>query len=168
MFRKDDGAEMKLRARSAKKVHRTCFFTLLVFVAAAAAGLFPLWRFYGTTLDSDPNNPSQVRLGQLVYASHCAACHGTNLGGVPDFEIAQAHGLEPPPLNASGHTWHHPDDQLFMIIQSGIHDVPSEKRQRSVFGDMLTAEQIWEVLAYVKSSWPEHIRDHQKIHTRME
>ena len=143
---------------------------LLVFGIGAAAGLLPLWQFYGTTFDADPDNPSQVTLGRFVYASHCAGCHGANLGGERDLQTARANHLRPPPLNASGHTWHHPDDQLFMIMKSGSYDAASEKHQihESAFGAVLTAEQIWGVLAYVKSSWPERIRDHQKMHTRIE
>jgi mono/diheme cytochrome c family protein len=143
---------------------------LLTLGIVAAAGLVPLWQFYRTALEADPDNPSQVTLGQLVYASHCAACHGANLGGEPDLQTSRENGLPPPPLNASGHTWHHPDDQLFMIMKSGIHGAALEKHpiHKSAFGEMLTAEQIWGVLAYVKSSWPERVRDHQKTHARIE
>lgn len=64
-----------------------------------------------------------------------------------------------PPHDASGHTWHHPDAMLFGIIKHGLipgkYGPPDYQRDMLAFGDMLSDEEIWAVLAYIKSSWPQ-------------
>jgi mono/diheme cytochrome c family protein len=65
-----------------------------------------------------------------------------------------------PPHDASGHTWHHPDEVLFSIIKEGIekHAPPRYESDMPAFGGTLTDDEIWVVLAYIASSWPEDIR----------
>ena len=47
--------------------------------------------------------------GMELYTSNCASCHMGNLAGNTDWKS----GLDddgqrlPPPLNGTGHTWHH-------------------------------------------------------------
>lgn len=55
-----------------------------------------------------------VALGKTFYAERCATCHGANLEGQRDWKSPLPSGRMPaPPHDASGHTWHHPDDVLF-------------------------------------------------------
>jgi hypothetical protein len=59
---------------------------------------------------ADPNNTSQVAMGQELYVSFCAGCHGANLEGQPDWQKRLPLGnLPAPPHDQTGHTWHHPD-----------------------------------------------------------
>ena len=59
--------------------------------------------------------------GMELYMSNCASCHMGNLAGNPDWKS----GLDddgqrlPPPLNGTGHTWHHAPEQLFQVIRYG-------------------------------------------------
>ena len=59
--------------------------------------------------------------GAAVYQKHCAACHGARLEGQPRWRERDAQGRMPaPPHDASGHTWHHPDQLLFDITKHGV------------------------------------------------
>ena len=112
----------------------------------------------------DPTNVAQVALGKAVYSENCASCHGTNLEGQPDWRERKSDGRMPaPPHNTMGHTWHHPDEVLFGIIKQGVAAfAPSGyESDMPAFGGVLTDEEIWAVLAYLKSSWPPEIQVRQ-------
>ncbi|WP_449230039.1 c-type cytochrome [Azospirillum doebereinerae] len=130
-----------------------------LMVGAAVAGAV-LWHA-GASGGADPNDTAQVARGAVVYAESCASCHGARLEGQPEWRSRKPDGRMPaPPHDASGHTWHHPDSDLFAITKRGIaafapsgyeSDMPS-------FGDALSDAEIWAVLAFIKSSWPEETR----------
>jgi mono/diheme cytochrome c family protein len=69
-----------------------------------------------------------------------------------------------PPHNQEGHTWHHSDRILVEAIIEGGARLPDNIGGTSnmpAFGEILTDEEITAVLAYIKSSWPEDIRQMQ-------
>ncbi|NQU58568.1 MAG: c-type cytochrome [Rhodospirillales bacterium] len=120
---------------------------------------------------ADPNNKQLVTSGAAIYDDVCGTCHGANLEGQPDWRQKTEDGMLPaPPHDASGHTWHHPDQLLFEITKFGgqknapagfISAMPG-------FGDILSDEDIWASLAYIKSRWPEDIRNrHAQMAERM-
>jgi len=115
---------------------------------------------------ADPGNPQQVARGETVYMQHCARCHGVNLEGQPDWRRRKADGKLPaPPHDASGHTWHHPDQMLFEITRNGL--VPPNAPQGYVsdmpaFAGTLSDAEIWAVLAYIKSRWTPEALQHQR------
>ena len=102
-----------------------------------------------------------ARSGQEVFAATCAACHGENGEGQPDWHIPKENGTLPaPPLNGDGHTWHHADGLLYRIVRHGgkiqeTPEVPSFKSAMPAFGELLTHEEIIAALEYVKSLWGE-------------
>lgn len=110
---------------------------------------------------ADPRNTAKVARGEKIYAQHCASCHGANLEGQPDWRVRRANGRMPaPPHDASGHTWHHPDDVLFGITKKGLVPpyAPSDYRSdMPAFGGNLSDDEIWAVLAYIKSRWPAEV-----------
>lgn len=101
-------------------------------------------------------------LGQRIYGSTCAACHGANLEGQADWQSPDAEGRMPaPPHDASGHTWHHADGLLFDIVKFGMAKAVGLENYDSAmpaYEDMLTDSEIRAVLAWIKSTWPEEIR----------
>jgi mono/diheme cytochrome c family protein len=115
----------------------------------------------------DPDDPAQVALGRQVYAERCAMCHGANLEGQPDWKSRKPNGRLPaPPHDASGHTWHHPDQQLMIITKKGLGGVvPGYESDMPAFEGVLTDEQIAAVLAFIQSSWPSDIRSRQRALT---
>ncbi|MGQ7842862.1 c-type cytochrome [Granulosicoccus sp. 3-233] len=107
-----------------------------------------------------------VQAGEVVYQQHCAACHGAQLEGQPDWRSRSSEGLLPaPPHDASGHTWHHADDLLFEITKYGASVVINDPDYRSampVYKDILSDEQIIAVLSFIKNSWPDEERQWQE------
>ena len=101
--------------------------------------------------------------GEALYMEHCASCHGANLEGEPDWRERKPDGKLPaPPHDASGHTWHHADAQLFAITKYGIEAlVPNYSSDMGGYEEILSDEEIWAVLDYIKSTWPEEIRARQ-------
>jgi len=113
-------------------------------------------------------NPDDARLvaqGQLVYRQHCASCHGANLEGQPNWkdELPEG-GRVAPPHDATGHTWHHADALLFEIVQKGpeANALPGYVYRMPAFGGSLSDDEIWAVLAYIKSTWPPDIQAAQE------
>ncbi len=131
----------------------------LALAAAIVLGVM-LWRA-GSPDGADPDDAAQVARGRAAYAEQCASCHGARLEGQPDWRSRKPDGRLPaPPHDASGHTWHHPDADLFKITKQGIAAfAPSGyESDMPAFGDVLSDAEIWAILAFIKSSWPEDIR----------
>ena len=136
-----------------------------VFISMiAAAGL--VWSVGGA---AEPSKREQIAVGSKVYAQHCASCHGDNLQGQPNWRKQLSSGKLPaPPHDETGHTWHHPDWQLFEMTKSGRNPfaVANRKTDMPAFAAVLTDEEIWAVLEFIKSRWPEKIRLRQAEFTR--
>ncbi len=97
-------------------------------------------------------NPEWVTQGALVYAQHCASCHGANLEGAPDWKQPLPDGsFPPPPHDSSGHTWHHPESLLLAIIADGGD--PAYNSKMPAFKDKLSDQERRAVLEFIKSSW---------------
>lgn len=106
---------------------------------------------------ADPRDAARVALGAKVYAQHCAACHGAKLEGQPEWRRRLPNGRLPaPPHDESGHTWHHLDNVLFAITRNGLVPPYAPKDYASdmpPFRGVLRDEEIWAVLAFIKSHW---------------
>lgn len=110
---------------------------------------------------ADPDDAAQVALGQRVYSEHCASCHGVNLEGEQNWRSLKPSGRLPaPPHDETGHTWHHPDWQLFRITKTGPAEIVGDGYESDMpgFAGVLTDEEIWATLAFIKSRWPKRIR----------
>lgn len=119
---------------------------------------------------ANADDATLVALGRSVYAEHCATCHGENLEGQPNWRERDEEGYLPaPPHDATGHTWHHPDVMLFQITKEGTAAIaPADYKTNMIgFGDVLSDEKIWSVLAYIKSRWPELERARQAQITKL-
>lgn len=144
-------------------------------IALAAALIFFVFRSDQVgSVHSGANlrDPAVVALGQEVYANNCASCHGENLEGQPDWRRRQPDGRLPaPPHDDTGHTWHHLDVDLFRITKNGVQDIvgPDYKTDMPVFKEILTDDEIWAAIAFIKSKWSERIRLRQRqIESRQE
>ena len=130
---------------------------------AIGAGIY-VWQRDGALPRIDPNDAAQVARGQAAYSAQCARCHGANLEGQPNWRVRLANGRLPaPPHDAGGHTWHHPDADLFNITRNGIGPYAPAGYQSDMpaFAGVLSDAEIAAVLAYIKSRWPADIRERQ-------
>jgi mono/diheme cytochrome c family protein len=141
--------------------HRLIFWIIGGVILAAAFGAAAFWVARGDPGAADADDPAQVALGRGIYAARCAACHGADLEGQPNWQERNANGRLPaPPHDESGHTWHHPDDQLFGLVKNGLtpYAGPDYQSDMPAFADTLSDREIWAVLAYIESTWPERIQ----------
>ncbi|MEX0923219.1 MAG: c-type cytochrome [Rhodovibrionaceae bacterium] len=119
--------------------------------------------------DDRPGGCRIGRLGEEVYAAHCAACHGAELEGEPDWRQRKPDGKLPaPPHDPSGHTWHHPDPQLFALTKYGPAALVGGGYESDMpaYEELLSDREIRASIAYIKSRWPEDIRAQQAEITR--
>ena len=112
----------------------------------------------------DPNDPALTARGKVVYAERCASCHGANLEGQPNWRKRLPNGRLPaPPHDRTGHTWHHSDRQLFDMIKNGTAGmVPGYEPDMPAYKDILSDADIWAVLSFIESTWPQDIRERQQ------
>ena len=118
-----------------------------------------------------PDDSEVLALGEKVYRTQCAACHGSHLEGQPNWRERGADGLLPaPPHDASGHTWHHPDDLLFRITKHGVAKAANLNDYRSampVYEGVLSDDEIVAALSWIKAQWPPKVRaQHDQMNAR--
>ena len=124
----------------------------------------------GSAVAAPPMQPpiSDIHVGAVLYAEDCASCYGNALEGQPDWRSPNDDGTLPaPPHDESGHTWHHGDGLLFDFSKLG-GQIALEQRGVSGFisgmpgfGETLSDEQIWDILAFIKSTWPARVQEMQ-------
>ena len=96
--------------------------------------------------------------GSDLYAANCQVCHGDSNG---------AGGRGGAPIhNDRGHTWHHPDSVLFDYTKLGGKEALAKEgvefdSTMPGFGAQLSDAEIWNIIAYIKSTWPERQRTAQ-------
>ena len=136
-----------------------------VLAILAIGTALALWQPEPDPGRADAENAEQVALGKTIYAKHCANCHGDKLQGQPNWRIRRPDGRLPaPPHDETGHTWHHPDEHLFLMTKHGIKPPlapPGYESDMPAFDGVLTADEIRAVLAFIKSAWPPRIRERQ-------
>ncbi len=91
----------------------------------------------------------RIEHGAEIYAAQCATCHGA-VNGEPRIAPAPPHGPD-------GHTWHHPDRLLY----EWTLDRPPMATTMPPFRGVLSDDEVVAALAYIKSQWPDAIRERQ-------
>lgn len=150
------------RTRSARLRRRGVRRSLAL---AALIGAFGLAACGAAAPEGEPN-AEVIALGARVYQANCASCHGASGEGQPNWQSRRADRTLPaPPHDASGHTWHHPDDVLIEIIRRGgeaVYGGPGLRSGMPAFGERLGAAEIEAVLAYLKTLWGDAEREYQQ------
>lgn len=132
----------------------------VVMLAIVASSLFTR----PAATPSTGTGTTQIAQGAALYTARCASCHGGNLEGQPNWQQPLANGTMPaPPHDASGHTWHHNDASLFATVKYGgaATSPTGAPNAMPAFAD-LTDDEIWAVLAYIKSTWPADLQAVQR------
>ena len=128
--------------------------------------LFAAWPVTAFA-DHELENRDTAR-GQVLYQEHCASCHGAELEGQANWRTPGADGILPaPPHDATGHTWHHDNRLLFDYTKLGGEALLRERgitgfaSGMTGFADVLDDGEIWDILAWIRSTWPDDIREIQ-------
>ena len=135
---------------------RTYFILLIIFTTLSVHARHEL----------DGRN---IARGQSLYAQQCAECHGAKLEGQPSWRLPDENGVLPaPPHDETGHTWHHDDRLLFEYTKFGgkealaIRGISDFSSGMPGFSQALSDDEIWDILAYIRSTWPERIQEFQR------
>ena len=104
-----------------------------------------------------------IARGKIAYENNCVSCHMINLAGAENWRGLDEDGhRKAPPLNGTGHTWHHDDKTLHNIIKYGLVNLIDGYEGKMIgFKDNLSDKDIDSVLAYIKSYWPKDKYEHQ-------
>ncbi|MDQ7071275.1 MAG: cytochrome c [Rhodobacterales bacterium] len=138
---------------------------LLGFGLAAVFGIgaLVLWQTQASQAQGESGgflpyqDAERVASGATVYTYYCASCHGLDLSGEANWRSPDEDGYLPaPPHDQTGHTWHHPDEQLFLTVKYGTEKLVggNYKSRMDGYGSILTDNEIMDVLAFIKSRWP--------------
>lgn len=136
----------------------------LVLISTVSLGGWLMTQ--AATTDAAPQS-FDLAEGKELYQSNCASCHGADLEGQPDWRSPGPGGVLPaPPHDETGHTWHHADSILFDYTKLGgkaalARQGVSFESGMPGFADQLDDAQIWSILAYIKSTWPDRHRQTQ-------
>ena len=115
-----------------------------------------------------------IAAGEGLYAEYCASCHGANLEGQENWRSPGDDGRLPaPPHDETGHTWHHGDQVLFAYTKLGGREMMAQQGMEfdsgmPGFGDQLSDQEIWDILGFINSTWPERIQETQAVRTEGE
>lgn len=149
--------------------------TLIIIAGLAYITTTPKTLQAQNPIALEPDNPQAVLIGSEIYKTACGSCHGPNLEGEINWrQPLPGGGFRAPPHDQTGHTWHHPDANLFYVTKLGREgfmatymNQPGFKSDMPGFGDTYSDEEIIAVLSYIKSTWPAHIRaQHDQINKR--
>ncbi len=139
--------------------------SLLLLLTAAGALIF----FSNDAELARAESAPDIVNGQRLYAENCASCHGASLQGQPDWQSQNPDGTLPaPPHDQTGHTWHHDDVLLFEYTKLGGAGALSKRGVANfnsgmpAFDEILSDQEILDVLAYIKSTWPRRVQEIQK------
>ena len=96
-----------------------------------------------------------VSQGAKVFQENCATCHGKQAAGAANWRQMGSDGkYPPPPLNGTGHSWHHPLKMLYYTISNGS---PGGQGNMPAWREKLSQEEIIAAIAWFQSRWPDEI-----------
>jgi len=99
--------------------------------------------------------PVSLETGERLFRQHCAQCHGENAQGDPNWRKLRPDGsFPPPPLNGTGHAWHHSMAVLKATIRDGTARLGGTM---PAWGDKLTEAEIEAIIRWFQSKWPPDI-----------
>lgn len=98
---------------------------------------------------------AQITRGGNVYKNNCMSCHGANAEGNVDWRKTDAEGKYPaPPLNGTGHAWHHSNKVNANTIWNGTKHIGGNM---PAWKDKLSEEEVIDVIAWFQSKWSDEV-----------
>lgn len=132
-----------LRVSPSNAVLKVACIAVAVLVIAAC----------GSAAEGPETARALIEKGAALYAANCSRCHGFDKGG-------QLRDI-PPPHNANGHTYHHPDQQLMDMVLNGIDFAVEGQPRMPPFKETLSEADVRAILAYIKTWWTDDQRSFQ-------
>lgn len=121
---------------------------LLLFTAAS-------WAASDAALRPNPHNFTAVMHGARLFQQNCATCHGPVGQGNANWRTRGPDGkYPPPPLNGSGHMWHHPLPVLLSAIREGSI---AQGGSMPAWKEKLSEAEMLDIIAWLQSKWPGQI-----------
>jgi mono/diheme cytochrome c family protein len=98
-------------------------------------------------------SPASIAAGKKLYDSQCASCHGAT--GKGDGKAGAL--LKPTPSDLTDADWKHgqTDGEIFTIIRDG-----SPQTGMRGYGSRIPANDIWNLVNYVRSIGPKTAKSH--------
>lgn len=107
--------------------------------------------------DTQAKVADSAQLGRITFEKNCLSCHGQDGKGlVENWKKRGADGNFPaPPVNGTGHAWHHSPAALMNTINNGGIKLGG---WMPGFKDQLSEEEKQAMLDYIHDLWPEDIQ----------
>jgi len=138
--------------------------SVAVGVVGVAAGA--VWFLQSDIMvPGDAMDLDQVAFGSRVYGRICANCHGAELDGQLGWEQPLKDGTRLAPAHSTeGETWQLSDDNLFEVVKFGGETLKPDGGVSRMpgFSMKLTDDEIWAVIAFIKSTWPASVQETQQ------
>ena len=132
---------------------------LIIFIIFSILSVAKAHNHFPITTESK----IMIERGKIVYQNNCISCHMIDLAGAENWKELDEDGhRKAPPLNGTGHTWHHDDKTLHAIIKYGLAKLVNNYKGKMIgFEDNLSDKEIDSLLAYIKSFWSEEEYEYQ-------
>ncbi len=143
------------------------FLAAAVVIGVLITAIDMYWERYTSehAVSADHTNAAVVGLGHTLYDQHCAFCHGADLAGKAGWDGEYPEGGRPPlPLEGSAPIWRLSDRDLFDVTKFGGQPFSpaSYRNAMPAFETELADADIWAILAFIKSRWPQEVHTRQK------
>ncbi len=124
------------------KLYKNFILSFLMLCAHAAQAQTERWY-----------NSDIVSQGEVLFHQNCAGCHGTNAEATAGWEQASGE-KSAPPLNGTGHAWHHSLEQLSQTIRQGNIQIGGTM---PAFEGELSEQDTRHIIGYFQSKWPDNV-----------
>jgi mono/diheme cytochrome c family protein len=144
---------------------RFLIFAVFIALAITLSWVYVDRHIAETDVVADRFNEAQVSLGSSLYKANCAFCHGDGLEGKPGWDKSYPTGGRPAlPLNGDGAITRLSDPDLMDITKFGGQPFsPGDyKNDMPGFEMQLSDGDIWAIIAFIKSRWPEAAIERQR------
>jgi len=95
---------------------------------------------------------ADVNAGGKLYHDNCTGCHGKHAeGGLAPVAPGKAIA---PPLNGTGHAWHHPK---MALLQTILHGTVSQGGGMPAWKGKLSEAEAGQIIAWMQSRWSDEI-----------
>lgn len=143
------------------KVKTLTFMTGLLFVLMSCdqntenVSALPEQTQVSDRYDRSKIEINRVKQGRQLFLKNCTVCHGLNAEGATDWQQRDKDGKFPaPPLNGTGHAWHHSKRALMNTIKNGTSALGGNM---PAWKDRLNDTEIESIILWLQSKWPEQL-----------